>query len=267
MAPGGLPASPDGDKYLEALRSGRARVVVVSNRPPPEGGDAAAPAWQVDDFKAEAPPAIADEAIAGLLTALAVLNRPLAPRAIEQLARDFGLERAGDILRDFLAAFGGRYVVKAALAERLRAAAAPDELRAAHRACLDFMARVPHLFDAPPAVQLTWRLRHARGAREDERARLLAEEAIAAFNAEGSYTRIAGVYRTLGRERSILAVETRAHVAFALIQLGEAQRARDVLRQIPASALERPGLRLRLRVLEAEALRNLPDHSSHLKAI
>lgn len=266
IAEGGIPGD---DKDLVAAQSGKAQVIVIANKPPGDGAGGAigAGTWQVDDLKAEKTSTPGDEATSALLVALAVLNRPLAADSIGQFARDFGLDGIGTTMGDYLIPFGHRYVVRAALAERLRAGLSDDQSRAAHRACLNFLERGRHLFDAASPTQLAWRVHHALGAGEIDTALSIADKTIEKLSRLGDYAQIIALYRTLGKNRTALPAWTKAQVAFAQIQMGQAQRGYDLIRQIPLDSLNRPGLLLNVRVIEAEALRTLRERSQHEKAI
>jgi len=265
FAEGGMAVDDD----LAAATSSPAKIIVLSNHEAAnsDGKPLSLPGWKADDIPTEAPPPDPDEPTSAFLSALALLDRPLAQNAITLFARDFGLDAVDSVVRDFMVRFGARYVVKASIARRLIEKLNDDERRAAHRACMNFLQRVPNILDADHPTQLAWRLTHALKAREFEVGLLLAENAIDLGSIVGNYGHIAEVYKELGAVRKALRIGTKLEVAFAQIQMGQAQPAYDLIRQIPLESLEDRADRLRLAVRQAEALRNLKDRAKHAQSI
>jgi CHAT domain len=257
------------DDDLAAVTSSSAKVIVVSNREAGnfDGKPFPLSGWKADDLPGEALPPNPDEPTAAFLAALALLDKPLAKDAIALFARDFGLDAVDSVLRDFMIRFGTRYVVKASIARLLDERLKDDERRAAHRACMNFLERVPNTFDADPPTQLAWRLSHALKAREFEVALPLAEDAIHRGADVGRHDFVVGVYKELGAVRKDLPVGAKLEVAFAQIQTGHAQSAYDLIRQIPPQSLENRTERLCFAVRQAEALRNLHDRTKHAQSI
>lgn len=265
LAEGGMTIDDD----LAAATSSAAKIIVVSNREaaarngtPPNLSN-----WKVDNLTPENASPPSDEAISAFLLALSVLDKPLTTQAISAFGRDYGLDTVDPLVRDYMARFGERYVVRASVATRLLEQAKDDERRAAHRACMNFLARVPNIVDAGQLTQLAWRLAHTLEATEPAVALSLGEEAIRKGHALGNYIYVLDIYGELGGLRRQLPSSRKIDVAFAQIQMGQAQRAYDLLRQIPPDSIQGPGERLRYAANEAEALRNFQDRERHQQSI
>ena len=265
FAEGGMAIDDD----LAAATSSAAKIIVVSNREaaasngtPPDLSK-----WKVDNLTPDNATPPSDEPISAFLLALSILDKPLTRQAISLFVRDYGLDTVEPLIADYMARFGERYVVRASVATRLLEHAKDDERRAAHRACMNFLARVPNTLDAHPLTQLAWRLAHTLEAAEPALALPLGEEAIRKGHAAGNYLYVLDVYGQLSVLRKQLPNSRKIDVAFAQIQTGQAQRAYDLLRQIPPDSIQGPGERLRYAANEAEALRNFRDREKQQQSI
>jgi hypothetical protein len=257
------------DEHLAAARSAAAKVIVIANRSAKNtpGVTPNMSGWQADDLSIGEPSFTADEPTSALLIALATLNKLLTEDAISLFGRDFGLDEVREIVKRFMAQFGDRYVVKASIARHLLQNLDDDESRAAHRACMNLLERVASAVDADYPTQVAWRSVHALNAGEVRIALDLAQDAINRFLDQGDYGRVVEVYNTLQRIRKDLPLEAKTRVAWAQIQMGWSQRAYDLIRQIPVESIRGRSERLRFRVTEAEALRNLHDRNHHEESI
>jgi hypothetical protein len=263
IAEGGMTVDDD----LAAAASSAAKVIVVSNREPTSPSGEAPSGWKVDDIDTDNLRPAPNEPASGLLAALAVFDKPLAQEIIAFFGRDFGLETVDLILRDSMARFGERYVVKASVAHQLLEQLKDDERRAAHRACMNFLQRVGDIMDVDSPTLRAWRLTHALKAGEVKVALPLAEEAIRIGADAGNYAYILEIYKELGSLRRLLRDTAKLEIAFAQSQAGQAQRAYDLLRQIPYQLFESRSDRLHYAVIEAEALRNMQDGAKHQQSI
>jgi tetratricopeptide (TPR) repeat protein len=252
---------------LEAAVGAAARVLVFSDSGPGNGAGAGLDGWSVDRFDgAGSPPVPDEEAVRSLLEALALLNRPLAAGALDELGRDFDLEEAHERLRPWLVPFGGRFVVSASLSRKLLDGLAGDRLRAGHRACLGLLSRqAARDLQATRGELLVWRYRHGAAAGEMALARTLADRAIQSLDAGGRHADLLAFHRTLGGERRYLEAESALAVARAQIQMGLPERAYSGLRSLPEP--RDPKLVLRRAILEAEALRSQKDEAGRRKSI
>jgi tetratricopeptide (TPR) repeat protein len=132
---------------------------------------------------------------------------------------------------------------------------------------MNFLARVPNTVDADQLTQLAWRLGHTLKATEPTLALPLGEEAIRKGHALGNYIYVLDIYGELAALRKELPNSRKIDVAFAQIQMGQAQRANDLLRQIVPDSIKGPSERLRYAANEAEALRNFQDREKHQQSI
>ncbi len=257
------------DENLAAAHSVPAKVIVFSNRDATGAGGKTPDltGWKADDLGMENSPFNVDESVSAFLAALATLDKPLAKESILFFGRDFGLDEVDSIVAKFMARFGDRYVVKASIARRLVEELAEDGSRAAHRACMNFLKRVPGVLDVDYPTQLAYRSAHALKAGEEKVALDLAESAINALLDQGNYAHVVEIHKSLGRIRTDLRSETKVSVAKAQIEMGQAQRAYDLIRQTPIEGIHSRSERIRYRVMEADALRNLPDRTKHEKSI
>ena len=92
-------------------------------------------------------------------------------------------------------------------------------------------------------------------------------KSIHIFAEIGYYSAIVEIHKELGSIRKDLRNDIKLDVAFAQIQMGQAQRAYDLIRQIFPESIENRSERLRFAVHQAEALRNLTDRAKHQESI
>jgi hypothetical protein len=257
------------DDDLAPATSSAAKIIVVSNREATaaNGNPPDLSKWKVDNLIPEDSSPPSDEAISGFLVALSILDKPLTADAISLFGRDYGLDTVESVIRNYMARFGERYVVRASVATRLLEHAKDDERRAAHRACMNFLARLPTTVDANHLTHLAWRLAHTLKAEEPGPALPLGEEAIRKGHSLGNYIYVLDSYAELGALRKQLPNSRKIDVAFAQTQMGQAQRAYDLLRQIPLDSIKSPAERIRYAANEAEALRNFQDRDKHQQSI
>lgn len=258
IADGGLPPTDD----LRDARSSAASLLVFSETTAEafDSGAARWDGWHADNIDLEDSSVITDdEALNAFIVAFAALDKPLSKDAIAVFARDFDVDSEHIPADRYFASLGDRSVVKASIARSALEALTPDQLRAAHRACMAILPRLKAEFDAPIAQQLVWRLDHALRAGEDREGLQLASKAIQILDHRGDYRSVIQVFVNLGALRRRLPLSVTMNIANAFNHLGNPKRAYDLLRQTPISAKSSDKDILRFNVLMAEALRNLPD--------
>lgn len=222
--------------------------------------------WSSDVFgtDASAPEVGAD--LRPFLEALATLNRPMSRDEIDDFGRDFEISNASGRADFVLMGYGGRFVLRATVADALTRSLDAEHKRAAHAACLLFLERRRVDPFGSPVRQLHWRLEHAQALDRRNEVVALASEVITGWRDEGRHGEILTVYRSLKEVRRGLPAARLLDVAAAYISEGSPLRALDVLTHIDPevlSARERVHFTLR----HAEALRNTNDQSNREQAI
>lgn len=272
LAPAGL---PDHGVYetLDRATDAAAKLIVVSDEGPEQGApEGFWNGWTVDEFGSEpAPPPPSDEATRAFAESLACLSLPLSARDLDRLGRDFGLHAGFERLRDQLSEVGHhRYMLKGSVASAALAGIPADRRRAAHRACLGFLERAePRDLRAREDERLRSLYQHATAAGEEVTAVRTANRLVRELAERGRHADTVHFLDRMGEQRNQLEPAATADAAKALIEMGQPARAHDRLRRLrrlPESELPHL-LRLRIAVLEADALRNTKRKANQEKAI
>src|SRR5262249_18718817 len=130
---------------VAALNEAMARgfpIVVFSPQPiEQDATDGTGAAWKLDVFTDDSNLPDWLEPARAFFEALATLNHPLSTAEIDDFGKDFELKGAHGLAGGALVGYGGRFILRATLADALTRNLDPDRRRAAHCACLNFLNR------------------------------------------------------------------------------------------------------------------------------